>query len=759
MPAICRKRARLAPASLIGALLPLVLFILFAATVGTAAAHPLGNFTINHFSRLEIGSQQVAVHYVVDMAEIPAFQELQSIGSNGTELPLPVALAAYGDRVAAGYADALVLEVDGARVALRPTASRVSTPAGSGGLHTLRLEADLSGALPTGVAAAPRRLRYRDGNHPTRAGWNEMVVTAAAGVSVFDSSAYGSAATDELRSYPDALLAAPLDERTATLSFCNGPAPAGAAPLAMRDGTSMVRTVDRFAELIAVPELTPGVALLGVLLAAALGGLHALSPGHGKTVVGAYLVGSRGTARHAAFLGLTVTITHTIGVFALGLLTLFASRYVLPERLFPILSVLSGGTIVVLGLSLFVTRLRSALGAHQHDHHHQHHHDHHQPHDHNHQHHDHADDEVHVHSHLPPGADGSPVTWRSLLTLGISGGIVPCPSALVVLLAAIALHRIGYGLLLIVAFSAGLAAVLTAVGLVFVYARRLLKRPLNSRLGRALPALSALVISAAGAAICWEAVRAAGIDLGAMLTPRPASPGLLSTASLLGLGLVFGLKHALEADHVAAVSTIVSEHRSVWSSSVVGALWGIGHTLSLLVAGVAVIVLHVEISDRVAMALELGVAVMLIVLGANALRRLWRGGRLHVHAHRHGRRPHLHPHLHDGAAEEPHHHHRIGVRPLLIGMVHGLAGSAALMLLVLSSIPSPRIGFAYIIIFGMGSIGGMLGVSALMSLPIQLAAQRFSSAHATVRAVAALFSFAFGVAMAYQIGVVDGLLR
>ena len=761
MPAICREKAQHAPVSFARVLRLLLLFILPATTVGTAAAHPLGNFTINHFSRLEIGSQHFAVRYVVDMAEIPAFQELQSIGSNGAELPPPAALAAYGERMAARYADALLLDVDGERVVLRPTASRVTTPAGSGGLHTLRLEADLSGTLPVAVGASPRLLRYVEGNHSARAGWNEMVVTAAPGVSVFDSSAYGSALTDELRSYPDALLAAPLDERTATLSFCTGSPPQGTAPLLMRGGTPTARTADRFAELIAVPELTPDVALLGLLFAAVLGGLPALSPGHGKTVVGAYLVGSRGTARHAAFLGLTVTITHTLGVFALGLLTLFASRYVLPERLFPILSVLSGGIIVVLGLSLFVTRLRSALvprANHHHDHHH--HDDDHHHHDHQHEHDDHAHDAAHTHSHLPPGADGSPVTWRSLLALGISGGIVPCPSALVVLLAAIALHRVGYGLVLIVAFSAGLAAVLTAVGLVFVYARRLLKRPLNSRLGRVLPALSALVITFAGAAICWEAVRTAGIDLRAMTATGPASPGLVSTASLLGLGLVFGLKHALEADHVAAVSTIVSEHRSVWSSSVVGALWGIGHTLSLLVAGVAVIVLHVEIDDRVAMALELGVAVMLISLGASALRRLWRGGTVHLHVHRHGGRPHLHPHVHAGAAKaDPHHHHRIGVRPLLIGVVHGLAGSAALMLLVLSSIPSPRIGFAYIIIFGIGSIGGMLGVSALMSLPIQLAAQRFGRAHTTVRAVAAVFSFAFGIAMVYQIAVGGGLLR
>jgi hypothetical protein len=228
----------------------------------------------------------------------------------------------------------------------------------------------------------------------------------------------------------------------------------------------------------------------------------------------------------------------------------------------------------------------------------------------------------------------------------------------------------------------------------------------------------------------------------------------------LGLGLVFGLKHALDADHLAAVSTIVSERRSLLGSSLIGALWGVGHTISLLVAGIAVIALHVQIGERTALALEFCVAVMLIGLGASALYKLVRGGRVHLHVHAHGGRVHLHPHLHDGAPEpHPHTHHgvRLSLRPLVIGMVHGLAGSAALMLVVLTTIPSPRVGFAYLAVFGAGSIGGMMIMSAVMGLPAHLTAARFRGAHVVVRTLAGVFSLGYGLFMAYQIGVVGGL--
>ena len=253
-----------------------------------------------------------------------------------------------------------------------------------------------------------------------------------------------------------------------------------------------------------------GSFLLAMLGSFVWGAMHAMSPGHGKTIVGAYLVGERATLQHAVFLGLTTTITHTIGVFALGLVTLFASQYILPEQLYPWLSCLSGLMVVVIGLNLFISRIqttqilkRSPVGhSHADDHHH---HDHH----HDHHHHDHSHGN---HSHLPPDADGSPVTWRSLLALGISGGIVPCPSALVVLLSSISLGRIGFGLVLVLAFSLGLAGVLTGLGLLLVRARWIFERlPKQVRLVRVLPAMSALFIAVLGLGITTQALMQIGL--------------------------------------------------------------------------------------------------------------------------------------------------------------------------------------------------------------------------------------------------------
>ena len=327
--------------------------------------------------------------------------------------------------------------------------------------------------------------------------------------------------TDELKAYPEDLLTAPLDERMASLSFTRGSLPANATALLTRDGRTTTKSRDRLAELISVPEITPTVALWSLLIATVLGSLHALSPGHGKTIVGAYLVGSRATALHAVILGLTVTITHTIGVFALGLVTLGASQYVVTERLFPILSLISGGIVLALGLTLFARRLRLLIAHDSTDSHgHHEHSEHGHTHDHSHHEHSHHDRPEavaithshgqHPHSHLPPGADGSRVTWNSLLALGISGGLLPCPSALVVFLSAVSLHRVGFGLLLVVAFSLGLASTLTGIGLVFVYIGSLMKRPLPfNRFFRVLPVASALGIACVGAVFCYEAIRGA----------------------------------------------------------------------------------------------------------------------------------------------------------------------------------------------------------------------------------------------------------
>jgi len=236
----------------------------------------------------------------------------------------------------------------------------------------------------------------------------------------------------------------------------------------------------------------------------------------------------------------------------------------------------------------------------------------------------------------------------------------------------------------------------------------------------------------------------------------------ISAASVLAFGFVLGVRHAVEADHVAAVAAIVSERKSVLSSVLVGGLWGVGHTLSLLAAGAAVVLLGVRPSERTALALEFCVGLMLVALGANALRKLARGGRVHLHVHRHGGREHAHPHVHDHPPEagtHTHHGLRLDARSLAVGMVHGLAGSAALMLLVVSTIGTPALALLYVLVFGVGSIGGMMLMSALVGLPVHLTAARFNRANLLLRGAAAAFSLAFGLLILYEIGLAGPLFR
>jgi ABC-type nickel/cobalt efflux system permease component RcnA len=242
----------------------------------------------------------------------------------------------------------------------------------------------------------------------------------------------------------------------------------------------------------------------------------------------------------------------------------------------------------------------------------------------------------------------------------------------------------------------------------------------------------------------------------------------LSALALLGLGLVFGLKHATEADHIVAVSTIVSEQRSLLRSAVVGALWGIGHTASLIVVGIIVLALRVAVPERVAHWLEFGVALMIIALGASALVRGARRRRdVHLHQHKHDGISHVHLHFHEQETEHApapvaHHSHavsRIGIKPLLVGAMHGLAGSAALTLLVLTQVDSTALGLLYLCVFGVGSIFGMLLMSGLIGLPFVLSARRFNGVHYGLQTVAGALSIAFGLWYAYETGISSGLWR
>jgi ABC-type nickel/cobalt efflux system permease component RcnA len=331
------------------------------------------------------------------------------------------------------------------------------------------------------------------------------------------SSAASSDQSAELTAYPEERLKSPLDVREAAFRFEAGAAGDSPTTTELPPATRSVpaKAPDRFASLVSREQLTPAFVAVSLLAAVFWGAAHALGPGHGKTIVAAYLVGTRSTAKHALILGLTVTATHTSTVFALGLFTLYASRYLPAEDLYLWLSVASGALVLGMGCLLLMTRLRSALRGladrgtvpHRHN---GHSHSHAEPHAHAHESgHGHSHD--HGHSHLPkkPGL-------RGLIALGISGGLLPCPTALVVMLAAIALDRVAYGLILVIAFSAGLAGVLTGLGVLLVVANRVVSRqerlnsifdnPLARRLLQVAPVLSAAVILAVGALLTGRAL-------------------------------------------------------------------------------------------------------------------------------------------------------------------------------------------------------------------------------------------------------------
>ncbi len=226
-----------------------------------------------------------------------------------------------------------------------------------------------------------------------------------------------------------------------------------------------------------------------------------------------------------------------------------------------------------------------------------------------------------------------------------------------------------------------------------------------------------------------------------------------SLLAAFGLGLVLGIQHALDPDHLIAVSTIVSEHRSFKWASLIGAFWGLGHTTTLFIVGVLVIGLRLTIPPRLGSSLELLVAAMLIILGSNVLRKTFGAERVHLHTHSHNPETHTHIHVHENPKQDHAHSHRFAAmrRPFIVGMVHGLAGSAALMLLVLSTIDSALGGLLYIVIFGLGSVGGMLLLSGIISLPFVLTAQRFSAMNRSIRVVAGVASIVFGLILGWEI--------
>jgi nickel/cobalt transporter (NicO) family protein len=488
-------------------------FAVFASLIPREAqAHPLGNFTINHYSSLEFAEETARITYVLDFAEIPTLQQKARLDANGdgelsdeesnayldAEMPSLV----EGIRLRAGD-EVLPLEVLDRSAEYRP---------GQGGLPTLRVETHLLADLPKDWRG---EAHYADQTYANHLGWREIVVRGGPEMAIRNSTVQANSVSDELRSYPRDMLSSPPDVREASFALAPGDGPVhndAASRTAERVGTSFGGVTGRIDALVSVERLSAAVVALSMLAAFFWGAAHALTPGHGKAVVAAYLIGARGTARHAGILGLTVTLIHTAGVFVLGAVTLYLSRYILPEVIYPWLSVASGLLIVLIGLALLYRHLDKMFHDRKAEHTHV---EHTHPHDgahspggsRSHVHHTHSHG---GHSHLP--VEGSKITWRGLVALGVSGGLVPCPAALVLLLGAISLDRLAFGMVLVLAFSAGLAIILTGIGLLMIYARKLFERfTFEARVPRLLPVVSASIITLAGVGIALGALQQTGI--------------------------------------------------------------------------------------------------------------------------------------------------------------------------------------------------------------------------------------------------------
>jgi nickel/cobalt exporter len=424
---------------------------------GSALAHPLGNYTVNRALAITVGADRVELLYLIDMAEIPAFSAIGEIDTDASGSVSSGEGATYGIAACDAVRVGLDLTLNGSATPLVPsTQPELIFPDGAGGLRTLRLACHMTAARPT--AAARGSLAVRDRADDGHVGWREVIIAAGDGVRLTASDVPSESASEFLSAYPAGRLESPPDIRQARASFTVTGAAAVLAPVA-GSPQSAPTADDSLARLVG-GELSPALVLLAFLLAAGLGAAHALSPGHGKTLVAAYLVGSRGTVRQAMTLGLTVAVTHTAGVLVLGALVLVAGELFLPEIVIGWLTIVSGGLIAVLGAALLwkaaVARLAGDRGR-DHDHLHDH---------------GHSHGRGHSHQHGPAASGPGPaLTVRSVALLGMAGGLVPSASALIVLLAAVTTGRLVFGLALIAAFGVGMAAVLGGLAVVTALAR------------------------------------------------------------------------------------------------------------------------------------------------------------------------------------------------------------------------------------------------------------------------------------------------
>ena len=505
------------------AVLAVALVALTPVFAQSALAHPLGNFTTNRYARIEVYQDRARLHYIADLAEIPAFQAMPAIDTDKDGSASEAELSEYAAKIAVQYPEKFELTLDGETLPARAIEQQAQLLPGQGGLETLRIAIVYDAPFGDIASGSDSQLTFTDGNFSGTQGWKEVVVRASEGAQLAVEQALTVDQSDALRTYPaESLRSAP---NVSSVSFgwlagTGSNAPASAEVQTADEGRSLGGGFASIFADLSDGNVTLGFLLLSLLIAFAFGAQHALGPGHGKTMVAAYLVGSRGTPKHAIILGATVTATHTSTVYVLGLVTLLAAAYITPEKVYLWMGVAAGVMVVGFGLVLFAQRALSyrkkqAPGA-EHRHGifgktHTHAPEVHAP----------TQDEDHEHAHGHHHAEGAhhheqpseAVSWRSLLSLGVLGGLLPCPSAVVVMVAAISQGQVLLGMLLIVAFSLGLAGVLMGIGVSLVLGRRIPARqrryfeyPIVRRAVAVMPVVSAVIVTLVGVGLTYQAV-------------------------------------------------------------------------------------------------------------------------------------------------------------------------------------------------------------------------------------------------------------
>lgn len=468
-------------------------------TAAPVAAHPLGNFSVNRYLGVTVSATAVNVDLVVDVAEIPSIELLARIDTDASGWLDAVEADAARRSLCADQAGTVRVRIDDAPATLELWAAGVQQRPGVGNLATVRLVCELRASVDLQAAAS---VGIVDSAEADGVGWREIVVRGDR--MRVQPAAASQDVSNRLLAYPDGLLDQPLDERSLTVEVLRGGAPqvvgavpdarplADSAPVEPADVSGAVPG-GVAGEIPGLPDLNSlslGVGLVGLLAAGLAGAGHALSPGHGKTVMAAYLIGSRGSARDALLLGAAVTVSHTLGVLLLAALVLLASGLFPAERLYPILGAASGLTVTLIGAWLLVGCVRRLRDRHRHAHAHAH---------------------GHAHAHSPamrlPGIGG-------LLAIGVAGGLVPSTAALVLLLAAVSAGQPAYGVGLALAFGLGMALVLTSIGLAIVHGRDRLGRRLGAvarlapigRLSAVAPWAAAVVVLIGGAVLTGQAL-------------------------------------------------------------------------------------------------------------------------------------------------------------------------------------------------------------------------------------------------------------